>query len=263
MPMHHSRAPQSLSRLLPLLAGGLALCCGQALAAQAAQPAQASLWGYVDGRGVAHVSPVPLDSRFQPVLGEPGRAAGRVPGKTDGSSGLLIWLEIAPEVRVVTPWLREAAQAHGVDRELLTAVIAVESAFDAKAVSPRGALGLMQITPETGERYAGALAQGTPRAVGDSRPVEERLLDARTNIHTGARMLADLIRRFGRIDLALAAWNAGEAAVRRYGGAMPPIDETRAHVQLVLELYWALLQRSQNQRATQLKIYDRHATGAR
>jgi soluble lytic murein transglycosylase-like protein len=213
---------------------------------------------------VAHVSPVPLDSRFQPVLGEAGPRAGRVSGKADGAGGMLTWLEIAPEVRVLTPWLREAAQTHGVDRELLTAVIAVESGFDAKAVSPRGARGLMQITPETGERYAARAPVAAGRApVEDPRPVEERLLDARTNIHTGARMLADLIRRFGRIDLALAAWNAGEGAVRKHGGAMPPIDETRAHVQLVLELYWALLQRSQNQRATQLKIYDRHTAGTR
>jgi len=218
-------------------------------------PAQAALWGYVDGQGVAHFAPMPLDSRYQLVLGEAARTEGRVPGKTDASAALLTWLDIAPEVRVVRPWLREAALRHGVDHELLTAVIAVESGFDAQAVSPRGARGLMQITPETGERYAAAEEA--------RRPVEERLLDARTNIHTGARMLADLIRRFGRIDLALAAWNAGEGAVRKQGGAMPPIDETRAHVQLVLELYWALLQRSQNQRATQLKIYDRQAGTAR
>ncbi len=205
------------------------------------------MWGYVDGLGVAHVAAAPLDARYQPLLAEVPRSQVRVPGKADAPTALLTWLEIAPEVRVVTPWLREAAQAHGVDRELLTAVIAVESGFDAKAVSPRGARGLMQITPETAERYAGA---------GDAqRPVDERLLDARTNIHTGARMLADLIRRFGRIDLALAAWNAGEGAVRRHGGALPPIDETRAHVHQVLELYWALLQRSQNQRAKQLKVY--------
>lgn len=204
-----------------------------------------TLWGYVDGQGVAHLSAAPLDSRYQPLLGTAVRA--RVPGKADTPAALLTWLEIAPEVRVLRPWLREAAQAHGVDRELLTAVIAVESAFDARAVSPRGARGLMQITPETAERYA-------PRAT-DDRPLDERLFDARTNIHTGARMLADLMRRFGRLDIALAAWNAGEGTVRRHGGAMPPIDETRAHVHQVLELYWALLQRSQNQRARQLKLY--------
>ena len=68
-------------------------------------------------------------------------------------------------------------------------------------------------------------------------------------------MLADLTRRFGRIDVALAAWNAGEGTVRRYGGKMPPIDETQAHVQLVLELYWALLQNSQVRRATHVTMH--------
>jgi hypothetical protein len=259
--MHDPLSMRRKFRGAPRLAGGLLL--GAAATAAAQGTGAAALWGYVDGRGVAHVSPVPLDSRFQPVLGEGAPHAGRVPGKADAAGGMLTWLEIAPEVRVLTPWLREAAQTHGVDRELLTAVIAVESGFDAKAVSPRGARGLMQITPETGERYAIRPPVAGQARAEDSRPVEERLLDARTNIHTGARMLADLIRRFGRIDLALAAWNAGEGAVRKHGGAMPPIDETRAHVQRVLELYWALLQRSQNQHATQLKIYDRRAAGTR
>lgn len=244
-----------LAMLLALPAGGVqaqgaaATSAGRAGAGGAAAGGAAlTLWGYVDGQGVAHVAPAPLDSRYQPLLGGLTDRP-RVPGKSDAPAALLTWLEIAPEVRVLRPWLHEAARVHGVDRELLTAVIAVESAFDARAVSPRGARGLMQITPETAERYAPAAP------VSDARPLDERLLDARTNIHTGARMLADLIRRFGRIDLALAAWNAGEGAVRRHGGAMPPIDETRAHVHQVLELYWALLQRSQNQRARQLKLY--------
>ncbi|MDP1534084.1 MAG: lytic transglycosylase domain-containing protein, partial [Rubrivivax sp.] len=161
-----------------------------------------------------------------------------------GTQGLITWLDIAPEVMSVMPWLREAARLHGVDAELLKAVIAVESGFNALAVSPRGALGLMQITPATGERYATAAER--------SRPVEQRLLDARINIHTGARMLADLTRRYSRIDVVLAAWNAGEGSVQRHGGGMPPFEETQAHVHLVMELYWALLQRSQGPLASEL-----------
>jgi soluble lytic murein transglycosylase-like protein len=241
----------SLGRWLPWLLPLLA-AAPVAVAGPAGPAAVGGLWGYVDGQGVAHLAPAPLDGRFQPLLEAPGGASARapqkVPGKTDAAAGLLTWLEIAPEVRAVRPWLQEAARRHGVDRELLVAVIAVESGFDAKAVSPRGALGLMQITPQTGERYA-------PMLPGDARPLDERLLDARLNIHAGARMLADLIRRFGRIDIALAAWNAGEGAVRRHGGQVPPIDETQAHVHQVLELYWALLQRSQNLRAKTLKVY--------
>lgn len=202
--------------------------------------AQAELWGYVDAAGMAHFAPRRIDARYAPVLG--GAGALRVPGKTDGGANLLAWLEIAPEVKAVQPFVREAAAAHGVDAELLKAVIAVESGYQAGAVSPRGALGLMQITPETASRYA------TP---GDAA----RLAEPRINIHTGARMLADLMRRFGRIDAALAAWNAGEGAVRRAGNRVPDIDETQAHVHLVLELYWALLQQSQPARAQRLTLH--------
>ncbi|MDC6168812.1 lytic transglycosylase domain-containing protein [Paucibacter sp. XJ19-41] len=197
--------------------------------------AQAELWGYVDGAGVAHLASRPLNSNYGLVLGsaEPDR---RVPGKLDGSQGLLTWLEFAPEVKAVQPFLREAAARHGVDMELLKAVIAVESGYRHDAVSPRGAVGLMQIV---------APAEQT-----------QRLLDPRTNVLTGARKLAGLIQRFGRIDVALAAWNAGEGAVRRHGGGMPPFAETQAHVHLVLELYWALLQRSLPAQAQHLRIHS-------
>jgi hypothetical protein len=220
-----------------------ALRCVPLLLAAAA--ARAELWGFVDGAGVAHLATEQVDSRYSLVHGEQ-RDDARVPGKSDGSAGLLTWLDIAPEVKAVQPWLREAARTSGVDMELLKALIAVESGFNAKAVSPRGAIGLMQITPQTADRYA------SPAEA--KRPAKERLLDARLNILTGARMLADLTRRFGRIDIALAAWNAGEGAVRKYGGAMPPIAETEAHVHLVLELYWALLQRSLPRQATQMRV---------
>ena len=212
--------------------------------------AHAALWGYADGDGIAHFANRPVDARYLLVLGDGGRddgrrAARRVLGKTDGAGGLLTWLEIAPEVKIAAPWLREAADAHGVDAELLKAVIAVESGFNARAVSPRGAIGLMQITADSADRYATEAERRTP--------AEARLLDARTNINTGARMLADLLRRHPRTELALAAWNAGEGAVRKHGG-MPPIDETQAHVQLVMELYWVLLQRSQTGRVTTMKL---------
>jgi hypothetical protein len=203
--------------------------------------AHAELWGFVDAAGVAHFAPRQIDARFSPVIGAP--IDRRVPGKTDGGAGLLTWLEFAPEVKAVQPWLREASRVHGVDAELLKAVIAVESGYQSGAVSPRGARGLMQITPETAARYA-------------SPADAARLGEPRINILTGARMLADLIRRFGRIDAALAAWNAGEGAVRRAGNQVPDIDETRAHVHLVLELYWALLQQSQPARAQRVTMHS-------
>ena len=275
------------------------------------QAASAALWGHVDGHGVAHFSSAQTDPRYQLVLADrvaaggatnatASAAKGRVPGKADAAASVLIWLDIAPEVKAVMPWLREAARLHSVDTELLKAVIAVESGFNAKAVSPKGAVGLMQITPDTADRYATAKEKLVPAA--------QRLLDPRTkatlnksptarasplravcgvenprhspgydcgfrlaahpepgrthsrgliqrrpNVLTGARMLSDLTRRYARIDHALAAWSAGEGAVRRAGG-VPAIDETRAHVHLVLELYWALLQDRQAMRATRIEL---------
>ena len=225
-----------------------AALAGLVLAASLGGSARAELWAFVDGAGVAHVAPTQIDSRYRRVLGDApgGSGAEQVSGKTDRTDSLLLWLEIAPEVKALVPVLREAAQAHGVDEELLKAVITVESGFNAKAVSPRGALGLMQIMPASADRYA------TPAEL--KQPAATRMLDARTNVHTGARMLADLMRRFGAIEVALAAWNAGETAVRRHGGKLPPIEETRAHVQLVLELYWALLQDRQSRRATGMQM---------
>jgi hypothetical protein len=83
---------------------------------------------------------------------------------------------------------------------------------------------------------------------------DERLRDPRANIMAGARMLADLDRRLGGIDVALAAWNAGEGKVRRAGGKVPAIAETQAHVHLVLELYWALLQQRQHRQAKDMNL---------
>ena len=191
------------------------------------------LWGYVDGAGIAHFASSKIDSRYDQVLREDGDH--RVLGKTQGTDGLLTWLEISPDVKALQPVLDEAARSTGVDEELLKAVITVESNYNPRAVSPRGALGLMQLTPATADRY------GTPQE--RQTPAVRRMLDARTNVITGARMLADLTRRYGGIDIALAAWNAGEGTVRKAGGHMPEIAETEAHVHLVLELYWALLQR--------------------
>lgn len=210
----------------------------------------AALWGYVDGDGVAHFADRQLDSRYGLVIGDAAASAPtvvRVPGKTTSPSAILTWLEIAPEVKRVQPWVREAATRHGVDSELINALIAVESGFNERAVSPRGAVGLMQIMPATA---APLMAKGD-----GPRDVAERLAEPRTNIGVGARLMAELLKRHQRIDIALAAWSAGEEAVRRSGGQMPAIGETRAHVQQVLELYWALLQRRQTRGAQQMKLH--------
>jgi hypothetical protein len=110
-------------------------CCGAGVA-------HAALWGYVDGEGVAHFAERQLDSRYTLVIGDgrgPAPQIAKVPGKTNSPSSVLTWFEIAPEVKRVQPWVREAAASNGVDSELLNALIAVESGFNERAVSPRGA----------------------------------------------------------------------------------------------------------------------------
>ncbi|RMG14808.1 MAG: lytic transglycosylase domain-containing protein [Deltaproteobacteria bacterium] len=115
-----------------------------------------------------------------------------------------------------------AAEDHGVPVALLKAIAQVESAFDPRARSVAGAEGLMQLMPETQARY------------GVRDP-----FDPEQSIRAGAKYLADLIERFGGdLERAVAAYNAGEGAVERYGG-VPPFDETKRYVAKVLARYRA------------------------
>jgi soluble lytic murein transglycosylase-like protein len=114
--------------------------------------------------------------------------------------------------------IARAAERHAVDPVLLTAMAEVESAFDPTAVSPKGARGLLQLMPQTAERF------------GVNDP-----FDVGQNVDGAARYLAWLLGRFdGRRDLALAGYNAGEAAVDRHRG-IPPYRETRNYVDRVLD----------------------------
>jgi soluble lytic murein transglycosylase-like protein len=116
--------------------------------------------------------------------------------------------------------IAQEAERSGVRAALLHAVIEVESAYRPNAISRAGAVGLMQLMPETAKRYG----------VEDSR-------DPRQNVAGGAAYLADLHERFdGDLHLVLAAYNAGEDAVERFGGRVPPYAETRDYVRRVVNL---------------------------
>jgi soluble lytic murein transglycosylase-like protein len=113
------------------------------------------------------------------------------------------------------------ARRHGVDPLLVRAVIRVESNFDPRAVSPKGAAGLMQLMPETAMRYG----------------VDNRF-DPAQNVDGGVRYLRDLMAMFdGNLSLALAAYNAGEGAVLKYGRRIPPYPETQQYVVWVRSFY--------------------------
>jgi soluble lytic murein transglycosylase-like protein len=113
-----------------------------------------------------------------------------------------------------------AAQRHGIDPELVLAVVSVESAFRPEAVSPKGAQGLMQLMPRT------AASLGV-----------EDAFDPEQNLDGGTRHLGSLLALYGGdVERALAAYNAGEGAVARHGG-IPPFRETREYVRKVLERY--------------------------
>lgn len=110
------------------------------------------------------------------------------------------------------------SEAHGVDPLLVRALIQVESNYQTRARSPKGAMGLMQLMPSTARVYR-----------------VRNPFDPRTNIEAGIKHLKSLIDRFGRVELGLAAYNAGEGAVTKFNG-IPPYRETRNYVSRILSL---------------------------
>jgi hypothetical protein len=184
----------------------LAVLGSLTLFATLAPPAHASssLYRRVDEDGVTHFTNAPTDPRFKRVGGLSGTAQG--------------WLRLPEAVRSrYGQEIREIAARHGVDADLVEAVIRVESAFNPRAVSNKGAQGLMQLMPRT------ASALGVRNA-----------FDPYQNIDGGVRHLRYLLDRYpGNVSLALAAYNAGEKAVDYYRG-IPPYAETTQYVHKIL-----------------------------
>jgi soluble lytic murein transglycosylase-like protein len=175
--------------------------------------AHADIYAFTDAGGAAHYSNVPNDRRYVLLLTEPREPAPQPRADAAGD-----WQRRAAPFSGL---INDAARQAELQPALLRAVIAVESAFDPRAVSRKGAKGLMQLRPATARRY------------GVQRP-----FDPAENLRGGAHYLKDLLKRYGSdLELALAAYNAGEDAVDRHGRTIPPFAETRAYVPAVLRMY--------------------------
>ena len=147
----------------------------------------------VDADEVPYPEPAPADAAFSPAVQAPH----------------------APLTGPFADLIRAAATRNGLDPDLVHAVIRAESNYAPRARSPRGARGLMQLMPETLREYR-----------------VHNAFDPTSNIEAGSRHLRTLLERYP-LDAALAAYNAGEGAVIRYGG-IPPYPETRSYVSRVL-----------------------------
>ena len=179
--------------------------------------ARADIFSFTDASGVTHFSNVPSDSRYQLLVATPGEAAPR----TDKGTSI-DWLARSAQYDGV---IRGAAKDATIQAALVRAVIVVESGFNPRAVSKKGAIGLMQLQPATAKRYG-----------------VKNIYDPEQNVRAGAHYLSDLLARFdSNLELALAAYNAGEEAVERYGRHVPPFRETLAYVPSVMKVYQRLM----------------------
>ncbi|MER2603749.1 MAG: lytic transglycosylase domain-containing protein [Candidatus Competibacter phosphatis] len=205
-----------------------------------AGPAQADIYAFVDSNGVRHLSNVPNDPRYKLVMRTPAyskkaaQTSSFAPSNLYSPGGKLItprnYTQRASRARLsrtgennrqrFTPDVNRIAAQYRLDPALMHAVISAESSYNPWAVSPKGAMGLMQLMPGTAERF------GVRNAY-----------DPVANMHGGARYLRWLLDQFNDTRLAVAAYNAGEGAVQKYGNQIPPYRETQTYVDRVLSFY--------------------------
>lgn len=180
-------------------------------AASVSAAAQAGIYTFTDSHGVVHFTNKPTDPRYSSMT--------RVAYLPERDASVSVVRRIDQER--YRSLVEKAAREHQVDQALLRAIISVESGYDAEAISSRGAVGLMQVMPQTARRYG-----------------ITNVHDPAQNIQAGTRYLRDLLNKFNNnLALSLAAYNAGEGAIQRYGNRIPPYQETLAYVPKVIDIY--------------------------
>jgi soluble lytic murein transglycosylase-like protein len=202
------------------LASPLVLAAALVAAASAAPALAGDLYSFVDEEGVMHFTNAPADARFRKVR-RTSEVAGLYRSQARASQR-----PVPPPASRAEPYsghVRSAADKYKLPEALILAVIAVESNFDPRALSEKGAMGLMQLMPGTARDLYVADAW-----------------DPAQNIEGGARYLRLLANQYaGDMVKTLAAYNAGPDAVRRAGETVPNIPETREYVRKVVALYQA------------------------
>ena len=198
----------------------IAKLVGCALAAMIAVPlcAHADIYRFVDENGTVHFSNIPSDARFKLYMAtkknEPDAVTSVVASRVVHSYPTAARSRFHAHIVA-------AARTYQLEPALLHAVISAESGYNPLARSAKGARGLMQLMPATARRYG-----------------VENPLDPQQNIYGGAAYLHDLLALFGNdVQLALAAYNAGEGTVMEYGNRIPPYRETTQYVPKVLNYY--------------------------
>ncbi|MHB8472477.1 MAG: lytic transglycosylase domain-containing protein [Gammaproteobacteria bacterium] len=183
---------------------------------------RADIYAFTDADGVRHFTNIaPADSRYKRIIRsretEPGY---RFPSTSHPAGRAMALASFPLRASAYDSVVRQAARAYQMDEALVRAVIHTESAYNPSAVSAKGASGLMQLMPGTATRYG----------VHD-------IFDPVENIYAGVHYLHDLKAMFnGNMQLTVAAYNAGEKAVLRYGG-IPPYPETINYVSRVIDLH--------------------------
>ncbi|MSQ60023.1 MAG: DUF4124 domain-containing protein [Betaproteobacteria bacterium] len=183
----------------------------------AASGARADIYRYYDENGVMHLTDTPPDSRYKIYI-----ATKKEPSALRATLESVRYKRIPERLRILYhEHILAAAKTFSLEPELLHAVISAESAYNPFARSSKGARGLMQLMPETAKRYG-----------------VRNSFDPAQNIVGGAAYLKDLLLMFGNdMQLAVAAYNAGEGKVMKHGRRVPPYRETMLYVPKVMSYY--------------------------